>query len=35
MVQYDNNRRQLIMDEKGTDIRRSLDVGAHLLIVGC
>jgi hypothetical protein len=34
MVQSDNDRRQLTMDEKGTDSRRSLDVSAHLLIVG-
>ncbi len=34
MVQADNNRRQLTMDEKGIDIRRSLDVRARLLIVG-
>jgi hypothetical protein len=34
MVQSDNDRRQLTMDEKGIDIRRSLDVSAHLLNVG-
>jgi hypothetical protein len=34
MVQSDNDRRQLAMNDTGIDIRRSLDVSAHLLNVG-
>ena len=34
MVQSDNDRRQLTMDETGTNTRRSLNVSAHILNVG-
>ena len=34
MVQSDNDRRQLAMNDTGIDIRRSLDVSVHLLKVG-